>query len=81
MASRSLASRYPTLTGPGRGDAAVQALAVRRHAWVVTADRALRERLRSEGVTVLSPRDRARLERFAPERPAPTPKERRRRHR
>ncbi len=63
-AARALAARYPVVRAPGRGDDAVLLCARRSGAWVVTADRALRERLVAEGVTVLAPRDRHRLERF-----------------
>jgi uncharacterized protein len=61
-AARALAARYPSLRSPGTGDDAIVRVAVRAGAWVVTADRDLRGRLRERGVTVLSPRDRHRLE-------------------
>ncbi|HTP55119.1 MAG TPA: hypothetical protein VML53_00430 [Thermoplasmata archaeon] len=54
-----------------RGDAAVVELAVREQAIVLTADRALGTQLRRLGTTVLSPRDRTRLER-RPGRAAPS---------
>lgn len=65
-AARLLAERWPALTAPGVGDAALARAAVRTKAWVVTADRELRARLRSAGVVVLAPRDRHRLERWDP---------------
>ena len=65
-ATRAIASRYRTVPAAGSGDDAVLRCAVRRGGWVVTADRAFRERLLAEGVTVLAPRDRHRLERFLP---------------
>jgi rRNA-processing protein FCF1 len=66
--ARSLADRYPVARSPGRGDASILALARRRGAWVLTADRDLRRRLLGAGVTVLVPRDVHRLERMAGER-------------
>jgi len=62
-AARTMAERFPVVRARGRGDAAVLEAAVRRGAWVVTADRALAARLVAVGVTVLVPRDRHRLER------------------
>lgn len=59
--ARALADRFPSLANPGRGDAAIVALARRRRAVVVTADRDLRDRLSGLGLAVLVPRDRARL--------------------
>lgn len=67
--ARKLASRYPVVLTSGTGDEAVMRAAVRLGSWVITADRVLREALRRQGVTVLFPRDRHRLERFEP-RPA-----------
>ena len=61
-AARALAERYPTTAARDEGDAAIVDLAVRRRAIVVTADRALQERLARRGVAVLVPRDRHRLE-------------------
>jgi len=58
----ALARRLRTLPTEDRGDAAVEELAVRLRATVVTADRGLAERLRRQGVAVLVPRDRTRLE-------------------
>lgn len=57
-----LAATLPPVDAPGRGDAGILALAVRLRAAVVTADRELRDRLAAEGLTVLVPRDRGRLE-------------------
>jgi rRNA-processing protein FCF1 len=53
----------------GRGDAGVLEAARRHHGTVVTVDQALAARLRSEGLAVLGPRDRARLELRAGRRP------------
>jgi len=64
-AARAFADRYRAIPTPGLGDDAVLDTAVDRKAWVVTSDRALRDRLVARGVTVLFPRDRHRLERFA----------------
>jgi rRNA-processing protein FCF1 len=58
----ALAQRFPVIPVEGRGDAAILRAAVRHGAWVVTADRALAEQLRRQGVNVLVPRDRHRLE-------------------
>lgn len=63
-AARALAERYRPTRSSGIGDDAILRTAVRTGAWVVTADRALRERLTAKGITVLSPRDRHRLELF-----------------
>ncbi|MGI0053487.1 MAG: hypothetical protein ACRECR_04410, partial [Thermoplasmata archaeon] len=46
---------------PGRGDRAIEAAARRMGAWVVTGDRALAERLRAVGITVLRPSGHGRL--------------------
>ena len=61
-AALKLASRYEVVPTEGRGDDAILALAVRERAVVVTADRALMARLAEEGVRVLRPRERHRLE-------------------
>jgi rRNA-processing protein FCF1 len=61
----ALAATLRPIEAAGRGDAAVVRAAVVHRAVVVTADRALQERLRAEGVDVLVPRDHARLERKA----------------
>lgn len=58
----ALGRRLPRLPADARGDDAVLEVAVRYRAWVVTADRELAERLRRNGVNVLVPRDRQRLE-------------------
>ncbi len=58
----TLAQKFPVIPVEGRGVVAILKAAFRHSAWVVTADRALAERLRREGVTVLVPRDRHRLE-------------------
>ena len=70
LPARALARRYRVVVAAGRGDTAVLELARRRSAWVVTADQALRSRLVAAGVSVLSPRDRQRLELY---RGAPSP--------
>ena len=69
----ALAQKFPVIPVEGRGDAAILKAAVRHGGWVVTADRALAERLRREGVTVLVPRDRHRLELHRGRNPAPSP--------
>jgi len=61
-AARALADTVPVVPAPGRGDAAIVAVAARLGATVVTADRALGAELRRRGVRVLRPRDRHRLE-------------------
>lgn len=53
------------------GDAGVLEAAVRRQAWVVTADRRLAARLLASGVSVLAPRDRVRLAARLARSPAP----------
>jgi rRNA-processing protein FCF1 len=58
----ALARKFSQLPVTGRGDDAVLEAALRYHAWVVTADHELAERLRLAGVNVLVPRDRHRLE-------------------
>ena len=63
--ARELAGRFPTIRAPGRGDAAIVALATRSGDVVVTADRGLRDELARRGVRVLIPRDRSRLAPFA----------------
>jgi rRNA-processing protein FCF1 len=70
--ARSL--RAVPVTRPG--DAGVAEAAHALGAWVLTADRKLAEELRSSGVPVLRPRDRARLE-IARERRRPRPRARR----
>ena len=65
-AARAFVDRLPTVAAPGIGDDTLLRAAVRAGAWVVTADRALRDRLLEAGVDVLAPRDRHRLERFRP---------------
>ncbi|MGP8159567.1 MAG: PIN domain-containing protein [Thermoplasmata archaeon] len=69
----ALAQKFLLIPVEGRGDAAILKAAMRHSAWVVTADRALAERLRKEGVTVLAPRDRHRLELHRGRSPAPSP--------
>ncbi|HLN51569.1 MAG TPA: hypothetical protein VK455_05895 [Thermoplasmata archaeon] len=60
--ARELARSFRALPTSGRGDAGIVRAAVETGAWVATADRALAGRLAAHGVTVLAPRDRARLE-------------------
>jgi len=61
-AAAAFARNFGIVPVSARGDRAVVLAAIERHGWVVTADRALAERLRDSGVTVLVPRDRHRLE-------------------
>ncbi|HEV2230705.1 MAG TPA: hypothetical protein VGS18_00755 [Thermoplasmata archaeon] len=63
--AREFARRFPTISAPGRGDAAILALATRSGDVVVTADRGLRDELARRGVRVLVPRDRSHLAPFA----------------
>ncbi|NNN17209.1 MAG: hypothetical protein HKL79_02450 [Thermoplasmata archaeon] len=63
--ARALAGRFASIDSPGRGDDAILELAVERRAFVVTADRALSDRLVNAGLDVLMPRDRDRLVRRA----------------
>ncbi|HEY6238069.1 MAG TPA: hypothetical protein VIZ68_02645 [Thermoplasmata archaeon] len=60
-AALALARRFPVVESSGRGDQGLMELAARSNAWVVTSDRRFCERLVGEGVTVLFPRERARL--------------------
>jgi len=62
QAALALSERFSPIEARSRGDAALVELAFRRGAAVVTADRALADRLQSQGVSVLVPRDRQRLE-------------------
>jgi rRNA-processing protein FCF1 len=71
-AASAFAARFPTVRTAGRGDDGVLRAARYARAAVVTADRALAVRLRSEGVTVLVPRDRHRLELRPAVRAAPS---------
>ena len=67
-AAAALARRFRVLGVVGRGDLAILRAAEGPRTCVVTADRALAERLRAQGVDVLAPRDRHRLE-LRPARP------------
>ncbi len=67
-AARAWVASLPTLATSGQGDDAIVRAAVRARASVTTADRALVERLRRAGVSVLTPRDRHRLELRPPTR-------------
>ncbi|EQD31493.1 nucleotide-binding protein PInc, partial [mine drainage metagenome] len=60
--ARTLAGRFPTVPGRGRGDSGVLDAARRLGAAVVTADERFQARLVAAGVPVLVPRDRTRLE-------------------
>jgi rRNA-processing protein FCF1 len=60
--ARALADRYAIEPVTGAGDEAIVALAERLGATVVTADRELQLRLARQGIDVLVPRDRHRLE-------------------
>ena len=61
-AARAWARRFPAIPGTGRGDAGIVHAAIAARAWVATADRELARRLVEHRITVLSPRDRSRLE-------------------
>ncbi len=61
-AALAFVRRLRTVASDGRGDDAVLDAARRLRAPVVTADRTLGERLRAEGLEVLAPRDRSRLD-------------------
>ena len=77
--ARQFADRLPTTPTRLDGDAAILDVARRRRAIVVTADRELARRLRAEGLGVLMPRDRHRLELRpgdGPEPPARRPRAR-----
>jgi len=63
-AAAELARRLPSIPAPGRGDASIAALARRLGAAVVTADRALRDRLSADGIPVLYPRGPGRLSEY-----------------
>jgi len=67
-AASKFADRFPVHGTAGRGDLGILEAAVALGACVVTADRALSERLRTLGVDVLTPRDQHRLE-LRPGRP------------
>jgi rRNA-processing protein FCF1 len=71
-AARAVASKYRTWPTEARGDDGVLDVAQATRAWVVTADRELRRRLRVRGMTALVPRDRHRLE-VVRGRPPPAP--------
>ncbi len=60
--ARDLARTFRELPGPGRGDEGIVRAAVATSGWVATADRELARRLVARRITVLAPRDRARLE-------------------
>jgi rRNA-processing protein FCF1 len=60
--ARALAEKFVWTPADLEGDDGVMEVALRERATVVTADRALQERLRSSGLAVLIPRDRHRLE-------------------
>jgi rRNA-processing protein FCF1 len=61
-AAREVAARYPVVRTARSGDDGVVDAAVRARARVVTADRALQQRLVERGIDVLVPRDRTRLQ-------------------
>jgi rRNA-processing protein FCF1 len=62
MAARALAARYEIVPTQARGDDGVIEAAASTGAGVATADRELRRRLGVRGITILTPRDRHRLE-------------------
>jgi rRNA-processing protein FCF1 len=70
-AARAFADRFERTAARNDADDAVLEVAVREDAIVVTADRELQGRLRRRGISVLSPRDRHRLE-LRPGLAAPT---------
>lgn len=61
-AARKLAERWAMLPSKGVGDAAVLATARTLHAVVASSDEKLLAQARLAGLSVLRPRDRARLE-------------------
>jgi rRNA-processing protein FCF1 len=61
-AARDYSTRFVLVASKGDGDDAVVEVALRKRAFVVTADQELQARLRRQGVSVLAPRDRHRLE-------------------
>jgi rRNA-processing protein FCF1 len=71
-AARAAADRYRAWPTDARGDDGVLDVARSADAWVVTADRELKRRLRVRGMTALVPRDRHRLE-VVRGRPPPAP--------
>ncbi len=73
-AARLFAGRFLPVASEGRGDSAVLAAARDQGAWVLTADRALAERLRRHGVDTVVPRDRTHLHLVRGDRPAPRPR-------
>ncbi|MGP8077678.1 MAG: PIN domain-containing protein [Thermoplasmata archaeon] len=62
LAAGELARSFRRVPTPERGDAAIVSVALAENAVVLTADRRLADRLVAEGVSVLLPRDRTRLE-------------------
>ncbi|MGA8543192.1 MAG: PIN domain-containing protein [Thermoplasmata archaeon] len=60
--AKLLAEKFASVPASADGDAGVIEAAMRERAIVMTADRALQERLRALGLSVLAPRDRHRLE-------------------
>ena len=62
VVARALASRFERVPSEESGDSALLAVARRRRAAVVTADRGLRDRLVAAGLTVYIPRVGGRLE-------------------
>lgn len=60
--ARALAERFPVLETDLDGDPALETLAQELEAWIVTGDQALRDRLDGQGLKVIFPRERQRLE-------------------
>lgn len=60
-AALQFAKRFTIIPTDLDGDAAMETLAKEMGAWVVTADRELRERLESQGLGVLFPRGQRKL--------------------
>ena len=65
-AARQLAQRFTVEATHARGDDGVLDVAVRLRATLVTADVHLQSRARAQGLSVLAPRDRHRLELLGP---------------
>jgi uncharacterized protein len=69
-AAREFARRFEVVPTDRQGDDALVELGRRLHGWVLTGDRALRQRLLAAGVPVLFPRGKSHLDRAVAPRPA-----------
>jgi rRNA-processing protein FCF1 len=78
-AARALADRFSLVPTRAGGDEGIIEAALRTRAWVATADRELQRRLASQGITVVIPRDRHRLEVVPGRPPSPAGQSRKRR--